>query len=344
MSDTPLDFHDLSKASLDEALSLLSESLSDSGATKKTEEFWRWKHAASAFGPSCGVCAKASDGRLIGLRPLMRWQLRTSEGRIVSAFRPVDTVTAPAARGKGLFSRMTMASIRLITSEGDAIVFNTPNAASLPGYLKLGWRRVASLRLYARPTSLLGVCRSLLDRFHPGQGGELVRGAVSSRNGGPNEINQIVEFCAQAEQARASVGLRTVRSESYIRWRFLEHPNVDYSFLIARDRIGNLRAVGVFREQCVFGFRVVLLVDIFSGGGPDRRAWIRKLLFQLCASSRAALVVAHAGLGTDELKVMRRALFIPMRRVVLIAKWIGGESSGSYLDEWDLTLSDLEIF
>src|SRR5690606_24306476 len=78
------------------------------------------------------------------------------------AFRPVDTVTHPSWRGRGLFSKLTKFAIKQIDSGDRMLIFNTPNENSLPGYEKMGWLRSDHLDLLARPGSVIRTVRSLV--------------------------------------------------------------------------------------------------------------------------------------------------------------------------------------
>ncbi|AHM58433.1 putative acetyltransferase [Flammeovirgaceae bacterium 311] len=107
------------------------------GAPK--ESFWRWKHIKNPFGVSPVLLAFNGE-KLIGLRAFMRWQWQYN-GKILPAFRAVDTGTHPDYRGKGIFSRLTKQLItELKESEPPSFIYNTPNNASKPGYLKMGWQ------------------------------------------------------------------------------------------------------------------------------------------------------------------------------------------------------------
>ena len=63
-------------------------------------------------------------------------------GSTLHAVRAVDTATHPDHQGRGLFTALTMHALEACRAEGVAFVFNTPNAQSRPGYLKMGWREV----------------------------------------------------------------------------------------------------------------------------------------------------------------------------------------------------------
>src|SRR5262249_23570364 len=121
-------------------------------------ELFAWKHDANAFGASPGWVAVADD-RIIGLRVFMRWEFAGPGGAVVRAGRAVDTGTDPAWQGKGVFKALTMHGLSELERDGVDFIFNTPNANSLPGYLKMGWVDRGRLRALARPRSVVAVGR-----------------------------------------------------------------------------------------------------------------------------------------------------------------------------------------
>ncbi len=127
-----------------------------------SREFWRWKHDRNPFGASPVLVAEA-EGRIVGLRAFMRWQWQ-SGGNTVPAVRAVDTVTHPDWRGRGIFTRLTLRLVEEMQEEGVAFVFNTPNARSRPGYLKMGWQDVGRVSLWVRPLRPWRCLRALVGR------------------------------------------------------------------------------------------------------------------------------------------------------------------------------------
>ncbi len=120
----------------------------------RTPEFWRWKHVDGPFGPSPGLFAE-EDGRIIGLRMFLSWRW-TSNANVHRAVRAVDTITAPEARGRGVFTQLTLDLVEQMRNEGVSFVFNTPNEQSRPGYLKMGWSDVARVPVSIRPMRPVG--------------------------------------------------------------------------------------------------------------------------------------------------------------------------------------------
>lgn len=110
-----------------------------------TSEYFRWKHMENPAGKSCGLVA-VQDSEIIGLCLFMRWQLLSEEG-LKNCLRPVDAAVDPAFRGNGLFATLTKESLRHYASQ-DHGVFCTPNANSLPTFMKLGWQQLPAALLY----------------------------------------------------------------------------------------------------------------------------------------------------------------------------------------------------
>jgi len=176
------------------------------------EGMFRWKHFENPFGASPTWVAIA-DGRIVGLRTFMRWQFER-DGRVLTAVRAVDTATDPDYQGKGLFTLLTLTALPELRAEGVHLVFNTPNTKSRPGYLKMGWQDVGTLRPVLRPVRL----RRLL---------KVLRSRVPADHWPMNvELGRSVEEWLAADGAevlpvrRSDCGVRTVIDAAFAKWRF----------------------------------------------------------------------------------------------------------------------------
>ena len=116
-------------------LTLLAQQMGWDGPVSAAE-FFAWKHDQNVFGSS--PAWTAWDGsRLIGFRTMMRWRFVNGSSTI-EALRPVDTVTDPAVRRKGVFRALTTRALDDLRSvQPNALIFNTPNDQSRPGYLAM---------------------------------------------------------------------------------------------------------------------------------------------------------------------------------------------------------------
>ncbi|MBN8442869.1 MAG: GNAT family N-acetyltransferase [Thauera sp.] len=334
-----------------EIVKLLAGSLSREGVTAKTTRFWNWKHLSSPFGVSYGLAAVSSTNRsLVGLRPLMQWSLQSPLGAIIGAVRPVDTVTHPEWRGVGMFSFLTRAALSQLDLAKVQLVFNTPNSSSLPGYEKLGWKRVAALPIYVGVVSPLKIMQRILGFAQkPG----VLRSEDVSRGGvvwgsALNDFTrrEILAFAARCECARRPVGLRTIRSEEFLIWRYMQQPNVDYGFFVLRSADDQIDGVAVLRTEVRRGLLGVVLVDMFARDA-DERAY-GSLLSALFGDLRVAFMVAHYPRQSFEARALRRRLFFCAKRMTLAVKVLDegvlARASALTAQGWDLSFGDLEVF
>lgn len=192
------------------------------------EEFLHWKHRENSFGVSPAWVA-FHDGRAVGYRTLLRWRFLTDEGKKVTAVRAVDTATHPDYQGLGIFRTLTLRGVAELTLEGVGIVFNTPNDASRPGYLKMGWtvaRRLPVGVLPAGPRALVRMANSK------------VPAALWSE---PTTVGQEAAVLADADVAAALLqhaptkGFRTDRTPAHLAWRTSFAP-LRYRVLFADER------------------------------------------------------------------------------------------------------------
>jgi predicted N-acetyltransferase YhbS len=162
------------ESDIPEIIQVLKSSLGES-LMPKSMEFWNWKHEQNPFGKS-PVLLAVSDGKIVGIRAFLTWKWET-QGKEWRSLRAVDTAVLPEFQGKGIFSKLTREMLSDCTKEGYHFVFNTPNKKSLPGYLKMGWKKAGrlpiqlqfhNLKPYKKPITLppldLDVFENLAER------------------------------------------------------------------------------------------------------------------------------------------------------------------------------------
>lgn len=214
---------------LDPVLRVLETSLPDIAK----EPVFRWKHLDNPFGPSPGYLAYL-EGELVGVRFFMRWQFRNAD-TVLDALRPVDTVTLPAARGRGVFKRLTLHGLADLVEGGRPIIFNTPNANSLPGYLKMGWQTLP------RPVEYE---YRLLNPFG-------------------SKAHQILPGSALPVHNYRTGVIETHKTPEFLRWRY---PQSDYGFASLPDRPETLLVYSI-KELSVF--RLLNVVDYCGVRGAE---------------------------------------------------------------------------
>lgn len=150
---------ELAKDDESAVLDLLGVALAGGPTGERTQEFFDWKHRDNPFGSSPGLVAEAPDGSIVAVRLFLRWEF-VHQGETVRAVRAVDTATHPSWQGRGLFTDLTRELLDRVADDTD-LVFNTPNASSLPGYLRLGWSEVGKVPIALHPIRPLAFAKGL---------------------------------------------------------------------------------------------------------------------------------------------------------------------------------------
>lgn len=195
-----------------------------------TEEHFIWKHFKNPFGKSYGLLACDKE-KIIGIRMFMFWEFRKDE-KVVKAIRPVDTITHPEYRGKGIFKKLTLNGLDYCKEKYD-IVFNTPNNNSLPGYLKMGWQKnPMQFSYYVGLVLPIGTTKGILLK------------KISSED--IRFSNLELDFTYW----------RTNITEEFIRWRYAAsiYEKVFFNFNGSSGYV-------IYRIQKIKGFKVLILVD-----------------------------------------------------------------------------------
>ncbi len=289
------------------------------------EDFFRWKHADNPFGRSPAWLA-LHDGRVVGYRTFLRWAFETPEGKVLRAVRAVDTATAPDYQGLGIFRTLTLRGVAALTLAGDGFVFNTPNDASRPGYLKMGWSvaRRLPVGLLPRPTSLVRVARARVPAdlwSQPSGAGLDAAAALADRS----VAEALLKHAPRA-------GVRTQRSPEYLAWRTSLKP-LHYRLLLASDRdpaegglVFRLRRRGEALEAAVIEELV-----------PDARTGARLVVRMLRETGADYAIGLRTGPSAGLLPVPVRSLG-PLLTTRPLA------TAPPAPKEWGLTLGDVELF
>lgn len=283
---------------------------------ERDRAFFAWKHDENPFGTSPAWVAVDGD-QIVGFRTFLRWELARG-GERLRMVRAVDTASDPDHRGRGIFRQLTLSAVSELAAEGYDAVFNTPNAQSRPGYLKMGWVVLGRPSLGARPRGWRAALRLPQSReaaekwSEPTGVGDVATDAFQ----GP-------EFQTLLTALPAPSGWATPRTASYLRWRYGFEP-LHYRAVQVRG------GLAVFRVRRRGPNREVALCE-WLAPGPDHRA-----LRRLVRAAGDYLVAANLGAVHGLLPLPRLGPVVtwrPLKRLDVPT-----------LDDLKLALGDLELF
>lgn len=264
-------------------------------------QLFEWKHLQNPFGESLLVVAEDDTG-IAAVRPLMRWRFRTRSGLLIDAARAVDTATHPRAQGKGLFTRLTTMALDQLSAPdapgahdapGADFIFNTPNEASLAGYLKMGWIERGRIGFGFSVRSPIGVAKLARSRTRANKQSIAIPNVGISVEEGLSLLDQDNPCSNTANSGDSSrelsEQLHTDHSIESLRWRYADSP-IEYRFLPGPDASGiivRLRERGASRE---------LLVAQRCGSIGNEAAG--KVVRNAMRNAKADFCIGWAGLGS----------------------------------------------
>lgn len=295
----------------DEVRQLVSEGLPGNGYTRKSRAYWAWKHVQNPYGLSVGYAAFTDSGTIVGVRPLMSWRLSVVGGeRELQCWRPVDTVVASVARGKGLFLTLTQMAVEDMSKSKVDLIFNNPNESSRGGYTKLGWRPLSIVTYVAclKFSGVLGALRATFWRV----------------------CRHYQPFIHQrlTDETAASEPLFELIDSDFAKWRFVRHPTVSYYFFGDRD------AGVVYRFEKRFGISIPIIVLGLSSSARSniRTAVVRKVI------RKFALISGSPVLIMQDVFAARSNVRFVLRRENILGMWKGLKPSIV------LQIADIELF
>ena len=284
----------LEPAGRDEFLALMRETY---GSAMSQDEFDWW------FAPEPRIVTAArEDGHALGV--LAMSPARMSNGLVVFA---VHAVTSPAARGRGVFSKIELANEDEAARAGAqwALGFTNPQAGPIL-VDRLGWEDVTALRIWMRPKRLR----------RRGEGRLRVPASCP-----PFEPRHAVSFDAH----------HIVRDPAYLNWRYAESPR-DYV------RLESQGGWAVATHAVWHGFSSAVVCDAVGRGKPA-------LLRRCVAAADADIAVAMVNPGEE--RAYLAAGFVPTPRTIrFIGKRLTGDAPELPKERraWRFSLGDLDFF
>jgi hypothetical protein len=306
------------ETNIPEIVELLKLSLGES-KLPKNENTINYKHFQNPFGKSIIVLA-FKQNVLVGVRCYMQWIWAREEDEF-RTFRAVDTAVHPSHQKKGIFTKMNKFGIKTIQENGGDFIFNTPNSKSLPGNLKLGWKKVNNkVKVKMSLRSFLFSSKKKRD-------------PITTRM----KINNFHStlFSKYNTQLKEAKLLFTPKHIDYLNWRYVDNPLRDYIVISESDfyLVGYVRKHKWFKE-----FRIV--EKIFND--PVAESSINNCLSKLFMGKGILLITEAANNNHN------KTFFSGYIGPVLVYKRINKNSPDDqileHLSSWNYSLGDLELF
>tara|TARA_Y100001960_G_C14743441_1_gene864316 strand:- start:1256 stop:2329 length:1074 start_codon:yes stop_codon:yes gene_type:complete len=284
--------------------------------------FDKWR----LFDTPHGTCptAVAMDGdRFAGLYTLWPISLYLA-GTEVLGGQSMDTMTHPDHQGRGLFTKLALASYEIAASRGVKALYGFPNPNSYPGFVnKLNWDHTGDITHYIRllrisnhprvPTVVKPVCDIVAHLIPKGK-----FGPFRITNKRPPEESIIEIIASDTEPNVCSIS----KSTKWFQWRYTSESENGYKWITAYSKNDKACGFGVWgmREEGWGGSRDMRahLVELVGASEGAKRAVLAAIIKE-AFESHAMLLETLCSYPSTE-RVLRRAGFIRHRRAPLITR------------------------
>lgn len=298
----------------DKIISVLKAGLGEV-SSQKNRTVWQYKHVDNPFGQSIVLIAEEND-RPAGVRAFMSWRWQLGND-IWQAYRAVDTATHPDFQRRGIFKTLTLQALEKARHLSDCFVFNTPNKQSRPGYLKMGWQMVDSLKVALVPS---------LFQF----------GLTLKKNTYQPDDSTLQTLCELHNSRLAKTNqLFTPKSPAYLKWRYLNNPMQAYEVINTKDFF-----IALYVKKHGF-FKELRVAELIKKDGPKINQQIKRLIAQK-AFKNQCLVISLA--DPDLFKCSFYGNFGPILTVNPLTENQLLLSKIFQLKHWHYSLGDLELF
>lgn len=293
------------------------------------ERFWSWIHRECPHGETIVEVAVAQD-RVVGHYGVLPRRLRLN-GQSIQAGLAIHAAIHPQFRGLSILRGLLDRTLKRCREAGFPLIYGYPRREVWLMYWKLfGWAAMGELVTLELP--LAG------GRFSPGPGDP-----ISFRRAAFDEAYD------RFPHGSLFAGLNhVVRDRAYLRWRFENHPRVEYELADVRDRSGSLLAYLILKRYQKEGKRFghVVEADVRRGSLPVYRRLLEAALGRF----------QQEGAGIASCWMLKNSpLFVPLQEMGFRAQGFttyagycraqpGLDARGLDLHEWHMTMGDSDGF
>jgi predicted N-acetyltransferase YhbS len=314
-----MEIREASEIDIPNILSVLKSSLGEV-SSKKTQEVWEYKHIENPFGKSLVLLAVIDD-EVVGVRAFMKWKWQLGDKEFI-ACRAVDTATHPNHQGKGVFKKLTLKAIDIAKKNGWHFIFNTPNSQSKPGYLKMGWSEVDSVKVQITPVNYL------------------LKVLLTNKSLDLEISNELTEnsrrLIVNHNKRLKANGLFTPKDLKFLLWRYVNNPMQDY-IIYSNENL--FIAAYVKTRSKLKEFRVAELIY------KDKKSLAQaNSVIQILAIKSYAHFISCQPLTTSLTKININLKLGPTLTYKNLNLNISEQKILKSIDSWKYSIGDLELF
>ncbi len=270
------------------------------------------------------------------------------ENEIINASLSLNTITHPAHRGKGYFTKLAELTYSECKKLNIDFTIGFPNKNSVSGFVnKLKFSGIGELPLMLKVVNPFRALYSFLfnskvrDEYTYEFNIDLPKVSLLNLN---SDLHKYNYFWSEFKKRNVYT---TDRSAEFMRWRYIDIPIRKYQ-LFKIEKNGTIETVLILRSKNIFGVNCGIIVDLLTLKGNTE---IGQLIDQL-QKNKLDLIISSVPLDTPEAQCLKSAGFFKVPKLFMLKKLNvvlrihSNNISSSITDfkKWFLTFGDYDIF
>lgn len=201
---------------------------------------WRWKYLDNPSKENL-IAVYEEDGKIVSeeaIAPLKFYY----KGEILKIGHSVDSMTLKEFRGKGIFKKLALLTLKEGAERGYSFFYGFPNPNSKPIYLnKLNWKLIGNIRRWIFPLNLnflstkFKVNLSFVNPIF-----KIGKNLIKPKR----EFKRVYDFENRdryLQILKNHYDMFILRNEEFLNWRYLKHPYYNYDIFSDSDNLFVLR-------------------------------------------------------------------------------------------------------
>lgn len=206
-------------------------------------EIWDWKYIYNPLASKAPDVVVAIEGsKIIGARPFLLIEMWIKGSKIITAHH-CNTMVHPDHQNKGIFNEMGKFAVQYLKERNIAFSYGFPGLKSRRGFLSQGYRIIEPVNIRFWPLKARSMIASRFKNKGLGNTlGYIYEKLQTSRNRSNKPSSYQIQISNkyhkkmnQIDSLREKSIIELVRSEVNLRWRFDNHPEHNYKYILAEN-------------------------------------------------------------------------------------------------------------
>lgn len=350
MEEYSIDLHDNNE--LEELVGLTKEYYKEGDIIDP--EYLQWQYFNNPAGNAIIYTARSkSNNELAGQYIVIPLNFNFFGEKLYGSLS-LNTLTHPKHQGKGLFTKLALATYDECKNKKIGWTIGFPNPNSYPGFIrKLDFKHLGVVPLMIKPLKPLGILKGFRNRNKKRHGG-LIDLEFHSKSGiilldtvdavQKNMLASFLNFCNK----KSEIG--TWKDMDYIQWRYLDIPSRKY-YVIGEVANNSIVSVAIIKAGEVLGSRAGIIMDLLYLKGHQPTA-LMNYLSEIGKKNKLDLLMTMNS-SLERKKIFRKHTFftvpqrfLPQKTHFIVRMNINDNEHNKIfeLSHWNLSFGDYDVF